>query len=202
MMNNKILLQLLVIALTTAGCTTDQAAVSYSQDVPIEGSLEGEWYLSANKQFRVKPPKIAPIIHIQDNYDSDSNGAGVTFKSEDATIWISVLSAKTSVSHNFDAFTSIYEKAYGENIEGDCIRKRTAIRVSGEKGIIYLLGYVGRGKQYVTKPSITSIFEKNGYFYQAIISSTSSFGPESENEQYKVLERNINKLLKNIEFTK
>lgn len=202
MMNNKILLQLLVIALTAAGCNTDQPAVSYSIDAPLKGSLEGEWYASANKQFKIKPPQMAPAIHIQDYYDVDINAGGVTFKSKDATFGISVLSAKISESHNFDAFTSIYEKEYGENIEGDCIRKRTAISVSGEKGIIYLLGYVGRGKQYVTKPSITSIFEKNGYFYQAIISSTLSFGPDSEDEQYTVLERNMNKLLNNIEFTK
>jgi len=208
-------IHLLIITFAIAGCTPDQPLEQqstdasldppyeqFSIDASLKGSFDGEWYISANNQFRIKPLKMAPIIHIQDHYDSGINAAAVTFKSKDATFGISVLSAKISELHNFDAFTSIYEKAYGENTEGDCIRKRTAISVGGERGITYLLGYVSRGKHYVTKPSITSIFEKNGFFYQVILSSTLSFGPESEDEQYKTLERNMKKLLNNIEFNK
>lgn len=205
------LIHLLIITFIITGCTIAQQSTDtslnqplkqYSIDASLKGSFDGKWYISANNQFRIKPLKMAPIIHIQDNYDSDTNAAGVTFKSKDSTFGVVVFSAKISELHNVDACTSTYEKAYGENIEGDCIRKRTEISVGGERGVTYLLGYVSRGKHYVTKPSITSIFEKNGYFYQAILASTLSFGPESEDEQYKALERNMRKLLNNIEFNK
>lgn len=205
------LIHLMIITFVIAGCTTDQQSTDVSLDQPLEhysidaslkGSFDGEWYISANNQFRIKLLELAPITHIQDDYDSGTKGTGVTFKSKDTSFISSIFSAPISESHNFDAVTSIYEKAYGENIEGDCIRKRTAISVSGERGITYLLGYVSREQHYVTKPSITSIFEKNGYFYQVILPSTESFGPESEDEQYKALERNMEKLLNNIEFIK
>jgi hypothetical protein len=210
MMNKKLLIKLSLITLIISGCTTDQPPESYSIDASLKGSFDGEYYTSANNQFRVKPIQMEPLIHIRDNYEPD--GMGVSFASKASTFNIVVTSGKATEAYNYDTQNETLEKH-----NGDSIKNRIPLSVFGDKGITYMMIYKGRGmppesqiergvsnRKNGNLHGCISCFEINGYLYQLIITSTLSIEAESREEEMRLkeLERMMNRLLKNIEFTK
>jgi hypothetical protein len=210
MRNKRCLIKLLLITLVITSCTTYQSPESYSIDASLNGSFDGEWYTSLNNQFRVKPLRMEPPIHIRDNYGPD--GMGVSFASKASTFNVVVTSGKVTDVYNFDTEGETFEKH-----NGDSIKKRIPLSVFGVQGITYLMKYKGRGmapksqkergereRESGNLHGCISCFEINGYLCQVIITSTVSIQPESREEKMRLreLERMMDRLLKNIEFTK
>jgi hypothetical protein len=129
-MIKKILTKLLTITLVISGCTTYQPPESYSIDASLKGSFDGEYYTSANNQFRVKPIQMEPLIHIKDHYDSDTDEMAVFFESKASTFFIVVTSGKATEAYNYDTQNETLEKH-----NGDSIKNRIPLSVFGDKGI-------------------------------------------------------------------